>query len=72
MLICVFCFFQLGILVDVKIFHDFIVGFRHVHSRMKATIRCLQCSHSKFKLGVFIPPHFEIRGYEVKFEGMTF
>ena len=31
-----------------------------------------QCSHSKFKLGVFIPPHFEIRGYEVKFEGMTF
>ena len=32
----------------------------------------LQCSHSKFKLGVFIPPHFEIRGYEVKFEGMTF
>ena len=33
---------------------------------------CAQCSHSKFKLGVFIPPHFEIRGYEVKFEGMTF
>ena len=21
---------------------------------------CSQCSHSKFKLGVFIPPHFEI------------
>ena len=32
----------------------------------------IQCSHSKFKLGVFIPPHFEIWGYEVKFEGMTF
>ena len=31
-----------------------------------------QCSHSKFKLGVFIPPHSEIRGYEVKFKGMTF
>ena len=27
MLICVFCFFQLGIFVDVKTFHDFTVCF---------------------------------------------
>ena len=31
-----------------------------------------QCSHSKFKLGVFIPPHFDIWDYEMKFWGMTF
>ena len=28
MLICVFCFFQLGIFVDVKTFHDFTVCFK--------------------------------------------
>ena len=38
MLICVFCFFQLGIFVDVKIFHDITVRFRHIHSRMEATL----------------------------------
>ena len=26
------CFFQLGIFVAVKTFHDFTVRFRHVHS----------------------------------------
>ena len=31
-----------------------------------------QCSHSKFKLGVFIPTHTDNWGYEMKFEGMTF
>ena len=31
-----------------------------------------QCSHSNFKLGVFIPPMYKICGYEVKFTGMTF
>ena len=33
---------------------------------------CNQCSHSNFKLGVFIPPMYKICGYEVKFTGMTF
>ena len=34
---------------------------------------CLgQCSHSNFKLGVFIPPMYKICEYEVKFTGMTF
>ena len=37
MLICVIGFFQLGIFVDVKTFHDFTVCFRHIHSRMEAT-----------------------------------
>ena len=37
MLICIFCFFQLGIFVDVKTFRDFTVCFRRVHSRMEAT-----------------------------------
>ena len=32
----------------------------------------LQCSHSNFKLGVFIPPMYKICEYEVKFTGMTF
>ena len=37
MLICIFCFFQLGIFVDVKTFHYFTVWFRHTHSKMEAT-----------------------------------
>ena len=37
MLISVFCFFQLGIFVDVKTFHNFTVCFRWNHSRMEAT-----------------------------------
>ena len=32
MLICVLCFFQLGIFIDVKTFCDFTVCFRHVTS----------------------------------------
>ena len=34
MLICLFCFFQVGIFVDVKTWHDFTVCFKHIHSRM--------------------------------------
>ena len=30
-----------------------------------------QCSHKNFKLFFFIPPVYEIWGYEVNFEGMT-
>ena len=29
MLICIFCFFQLDIFVDVKTFHDFTVCYRN-------------------------------------------
>ena len=30
-------FFHLGIFVDVKLFHDFTVCFRQIHSQMEAT-----------------------------------
>ena len=46
--------------------------FIFIYLKLFLTFNLQQCSHSKFKLGVFIPPHFEIWGYEVKFEGMTF
>ena len=35
-------------------------------------VKTSQCSHSNFKLGVFILPKYKICGYEVKFTGMTF
>ena len=57
-----------GILVLCDLLHPIIafsdylqsaaITFSNVNQRLK------QCSHSKFKLGVFIAPHFEIRGYD--------
>ena len=61
--------FCIHIIID-KIYVDIV---NHCFSQICKRVTALdQCSHSNFKLGVFIPPMYKICGYEVKFTGMTF